>query len=261
MPVARWTLLGYAAMSCTFFGQTGFAPAFDVASVKLSSAQERGVGIFAYRGGRITITNYTLKMLIHEAYGVEEFQITGGPAWAGEKRYSIAAMPPADSKSSRINPANPKLPPPDEELLMLRALLISRFHLAIHEEKKEGSVFALELGKQGSRLTPAKDRDAFPSVGAGRTGNPEAPDFMLGQNASMALFATRLARDLKRPVLDRTGLPGTYDFRFEYAADLSESSPGSSLFTAIQLLGLKLAPAKGPVSHVIVDRAEQPSEN
>ncbi len=91
--------------------------------------------------------------------------LSGAPPWTSERRYSIVAMPPADSKSSRIHPANPKVPPPDEELLMLRALLMSRFHLAVHEEKKEGSVFALELDKQGSRLTPAKNRGSFSFCG------------------------------------------------------------------------------------------------
>jgi uncharacterized protein (TIGR03435 family) len=77
-------------------------------------------------GGRLTITNYTLKMLIHEAYGVQDFQITAGPKWAGEVRYSIIAKPPADSNASKINATNPKVPPPAEELLMLRELLADR---------------------------------------------------------------------------------------------------------------------------------------
>jgi uncharacterized protein (TIGR03435 family) len=200
-------------------------------------------------------------MLIAAAYRVREFQILGGPKWAGEERYSIAAMPPANSKSSKISPANPKLPPQEEELLMLRALLVDRFHLAVHAETKEGRVFALELGSKGPKLTNARDNDAYPVVSYGRTGTAERPDFMEGQNASMALFAERLSRELYCPVLDQTGLKGAFDFKFEYAADLSESAAGPSLFSAIQQLGLKLAPTRGPVPHLAIDHAERPSEN
>jgi uncharacterized protein (TIGR03435 family) len=236
-------------------------PTFEVASVKPSSKQERVIGMFTYPGGRLTVTNYTLRMLIAAAYQVREFQILGGPKWTGEERYSVAAMPPADSQSSKISPANPKLPPQGEELSMLRALLADRFHLAVHAETKEGRVFALQVGRKGPALAGARDKDAYPVVSYGRTGAAERPDFMEGQNASMALFAERLSRELGCPVLDQTGLKGAFDFKFEYAADLSESAAGSSLFTAIQQLGLKLAPTRGPVPHLVIDHAEKPSEN
>jgi uncharacterized protein (TIGR03435 family) len=217
--------------------------------------------MFAYPGGRLTVTNYTLKMLIHEAYGVPDFQIIGGPKWTGEERYSIVAKPPASSKSSTITPENPKLPPPEEELLMLRALLVDRFRLKVREETKEGSVFALVVGNQGSKLTPAKNKDAFPVVAFGRTGIAERPDWMHGENASMGLFAKRLSLALERPVLDQTALQGAFDFKFEYAQNLSESVDGPSLSSAIQQLGLKLVTTKGLVRNLMIDRAEKPAVN
>jgi len=144
---------------------------------------------------------------------------------------------------------------------MLRTLLTERFHLAVREETKEGPVFALVVGNQGPRLTDAKNRDAFPVIAYGRTGNDERPDYMRGINASMALFAARLSRELERPVFDQTGLKGTFDFRFEYAGNLADPSDGPSLSSAIQQLGLKLLPAKGPVPRLVIDHAEKPSEN
>jgi uncharacterized protein (TIGR03435 family) len=144
---------------------------------------------------------------------------------------------------------------------MLCALLVDRFHLAVHAETKEGRVFALELGNKGPKLVDARDKDAYPVVSYGRTGAAERPDFIEGQNASMALFAERLSRELYCPVLDQTGLKGTFDFKFEYAADLSEPAAGPSLFSAIQQLGLKLAPTRGPVLHLVIDHAERPSGN
>jgi uncharacterized protein (TIGR03435 family) len=60
-----------------------------------------------------------------------------------------------------------------------------------------------------------------------------------------------------RPVVDQTGLAGTFDFRFEY-----EYSNGiSSVATSIREVGLKLVPAMGRVRYVVIDRAEEPDEN
>jgi uncharacterized protein (TIGR03435 family) len=237
------------------------APAFDVASVKPSTPQERVIGMFLYPGGRLTITNYTLRMLIHDVYGVEDYQISGGPKWTGEDRYSIEAKPPADSKSAKVNPVNFKQAPEEEELSMLRSLLAERFQLRLHQESTEGSVLALVVDSHGPKLTEARDKDAVPGVGGGRTDDPERPEFMNGWNVSMARLAARLSQLLQRTVLDHTGLNGTFDFRFEYAASLSDSADGPSLSTAIQQLGLRLMPAKGPVVHLVIDHAEKPSGN
>ena len=144
---------------------------------------------------------------------------------------------------------------------MLRTLLADRFRLTVHEETKEGPVFALVLGGEGPKLTGAKDKNAFPVVAYGRTGIPERPDFLQGINASMERFAVRLAAFLDRPVLDQTGLKGTFDFRFEYMRSLVESAGGPSLTSAIQDLGLKLVATKGPVVRLVIDQAVKPSEN
>src|SRR5262249_12207350 len=152
--------------------QTPRAPAFEVASIKPTGPKEVVIGIFTYPGGRITATNYTLNMLIQEAYRrdgymPEKFQIVGSPKWADEDRYSLAATPPADSKSNKISPSNPKLPPPEEELQMLQTLLVDRFSLKIHEEMKDGPVFDLVVGDKPARFTKARDKDAFPVVAFG----------------------------------------------------------------------------------------------
>jgi uncharacterized protein (TIGR03435 family) len=60
---------------------TATPPAFEVASVKPSDDQTRIIGMFTYPGGRVTATNYTLKMLIHEAYAIEDYKILGAPRW------------------------------------------------------------------------------------------------------------------------------------------------------------------------------------
>jgi uncharacterized protein (TIGR03435 family) len=214
-------------------------PAFEVASVKPINAQDRIIGMFTFPGGRISITMLTLKQLIQEAYSIQPFQISGGPRWLDDDRYDIEAKPPADSPSSKLTTPNPKLPPPHEELLMLQSLLADRFQLKVHTETREGPIYELVVADKGPKLTTAKSADDFPVVGYGRTGVPELPDFMRGTNASMQLFAARLALEFRRPVLDQTGLKGTFDFTFKYAQDFSEPEAGPSLFRVIQVqLGL-----------------------
>src|SRR5438132_621981 len=107
-------------------------PVFEVATVKLSTPEERSIGMLVHPGGRMVITKYTLRMLIHDAYLIEDFLIEGGPKWANEERYSITATPPPGSKSSQVKPTNIKLPPIEEERLMLQHLLADRFGLVVH---------------------------------------------------------------------------------------------------------------------------------
>jgi uncharacterized protein (TIGR03435 family) len=248
-------------LSSALLAQADLAqPSFEVASIKPSAPDDRIIGMFTNPGGRITVTLYTLKMLIHDAYGVQDFQISGGPRWTETDRYNLIAQPSASSASAKLTTPNPKLPPPPEELRMLQNLLADRFKLKFHRETKEGPVYDLIVAGKGPKLKPAKSADDFPVVGYGRTGRADSPDFMMGENASMQRLATRLSTEFARPVIDRTGLPGTFDFRFEYTKDSSQ--PGPSLMQVIQDdLGLKLVPARGPVETFVIDSAEKPSGN
>jgi uncharacterized protein (TIGR03435 family) len=234
------------------------SPAFEVATVKPSSPEERSIGMYVYPGGRMTVTNYTLRMLVHEAWLIEDFLIEGGPKWATEDRYSIVATPPAGSKSSQVKPNNPKLPPIEEERLMLQSLLAERFKLVMHEETKEAPAFALTVAGQGNKMKPPKDPDDFPVVVYGRTGHPDTPDFLRAYNAGMQHITKRFSDMLKRPVVDQTGLQGSFDFFFEYVQGISEDAHGPSLVTAVQSIGLKLTQTKAPVRHVVIDGAEKP---
>jgi uncharacterized protein (TIGR03435 family) len=229
--------------------------------VKLSTPDERAIGMFVHPGGRMTVTNYTLRMLIHEAYLVQDFLIEGGPKWANEERYSITATPPPGSKSSQVKPANIKLPPIEEERLMLQNLLVERFGLTVHEEMKDAPVLALVTASQKPKLSPPKDPNTFPVVVFGYTDPPDRHNYLRGENATMEMFAKRLANMMKRPVVDRTEIPGAFDFIVNYVQDISDTSAGPSLTTAVQDIGLKLVSARAPVRHVVVDKAEKPSAN
>ena len=69
-------------------------PGFEVASVKASTDRDNVIGMFTHPGGRVTATRYTLKMLIHEAYAIEDYRILGGPHWADTDLYNLEAKPP-----------------------------------------------------------------------------------------------------------------------------------------------------------------------
>jgi len=146
---------------------------------------------------------------------------------------------------------------------MMQALLADRFKLALHRDTKELPVYALTIARGGPKLSASGGE--FPRMRIGR-GQIEA------QKWTMAKFASDLARQLGRPVIDRTELAGTYDFKLEWTPD--ESQPGSaepggertisvvgpSIFTALQeQLGLRLESTKGPVEILVVDHVEKPS--
>jgi uncharacterized protein (TIGR03435 family) len=235
------------------------AQEFEVASVKPSTPQERSITLSTWPGGRITVTNFTLHQLIEKTYGVEKFQVSGGPAWIDVDRYSIEARPPASSELSKFSPTNPKTPPPQEELLMLQALLADRFQLKLHRETKEGTVLTLVITSKGPKLQPPKNRDDRPLVSSGFDNDVEGKRlyYLQGHNATMPLLAQRLAGLLGRPVHDDTGLAASFDFKFNF----DEDETHATMVAAIQQLGLKLEAKKAPIETLVVDHAEKPSAN
>jgi uncharacterized protein (TIGR03435 family) len=82
-----------------------------------------------------------------------------------------------------------------------------------------------------------------------------------GINISMPLLCSRLRRYLKRPVLDRTDLNGSFDFDAAYASDNSDADHVSLVLSSIQAIGLKMESAKGPVETIVIDSAKRPSAN
>jgi uncharacterized protein (TIGR03435 family) len=243
----------------------GAKPEFEVATVKPTDADTGPFGMFTYPGGRLTITQQSLKVIIQEAYGVSPFQVSGGPKWLDEDRYDIVAKPPSSAESSKFNPPTIKTPPTKEMLLMLQALLADRFQLKFHRETKDGPAYALVVAAKGPKLTPTKNPDAFRYVGGGVTTNPQLPLYFSAENASMEMLASRLSDRFGRPVLDQTGLKGDFDFKFDYERD--EPQPGTpnnfrTLVSAIQdHLGLRLVQTRAPVEILVIDHAEKPSLN
>jgi uncharacterized protein (TIGR03435 family) len=268
------SLLAFAAPS----------PAFEVASVKPAKPPAgQHVGIFNYPGGRISVSQLTLEMLMSEAFRVEAFQISGGPGWIRKDRYDIEAKPPASSKSGMSRPTNRGTPLNEEQRQMLRALLTDRFQLKVHREIKQGPVYLLVRGKSALKLEAPKDKESLSWAGSA-DGGPIMGDGIAGINISMPELATRLSGFLGRPVFDRTGLKGSFDFEFKDAAadsvtpvvgglpaggpktgELLADDPDARLMYAILMsvngIGLRLDQGKGPVETIAIDHVEKLSEN
>jgi uncharacterized protein (TIGR03435 family) len=229
--------------------------AFEAASVKPTDPNARvPLDFRASPGGRLVVTNWTLELILREAYGVRHYQVSGGPSWLTSDHFDITAKAEGD-------------PSREQMMLMLQTLLADRFKLKVHRETREGAVYALVVAKNGSKLQEVKELKDGDRAGVFtyRTGSPVEPAvsyIRTGRKASMPLLVQTLADMVARPVLDQTGIKGEFDFRLEYAADDSHLDAFPSLFTAIQeQLGLKLEAQKGPMETLVIDHVEKPSDN
>lgn len=238
------------------WGQT----AFEVASVKPKAEAGAINTMLTYPGGRISCQGCWLRYLITEAFDVQTYQVSGGPSWLTDDRFDVEARPPGGSRASRANPPLAKLPMMDEQREMLQALLADRFQLKYHRAEREGAVYVLVKTNKKFRLEPAKDKDAYPWAGAPQGGG-FGSNGVAGTNITMPQLAARLSQVLERPVIDKTGLDGSFDFRYEYAADEASPDRATSVLRSVQELGLKLESGKGPVQTIVIDRAERPSGN
>ncbi len=238
---------------CLLFASLAFAqapPQFDLATVKPSAAQTDGRTQTRMSSdtdtGRLTYSNVNLKEIIGRAYKVQEYQVTG-PGFITTERFDIAAQFPPHTDGNRVP-------------LMLQALLADRFKLTIHRDTKELPVYALVIAKGGPKFKPADSS-------TGVTSDSNRTRWHVTAKVTMPRFAEFLTDEAGRPVVDKTGLTGTYDLTLDWAVDnsaiASDSASGPSLFTALQeQLGLKLDPAKGPVETIVVDHAEKtPTDN
>jgi uncharacterized protein (TIGR03435 family) len=236
--------------------------AFEVATVKPVDPDPNGGRYIKMQGAnRFVEKAYTLKLLIAAAYDLNPKTISGGPPWLSSDHYDILAVTPGE-----VQPTH------DEQMTMLRSLLSDRFKLAFHREQKVFSIYELQVAKNGPKLKPSASRPDEPAVVGPGVVYPPQRVVLPGRNATMGNFVSLLQRAiLDRPVVDKTGLSGRYDFDLEWAPDetqfggdlpASAASQSPPLFEAIQQqLGLKLEATRGPVAALVVDQVERPSAN
>jgi uncharacterized protein (TIGR03435 family) len=232
---------------------------FDVATIKRTDPDERSRLLMMQGDHRFIGKNYTVKLLIAAAYDLNPKAISGGPEWVNSEHYDIVGVTPGEVRPTR-----------NEQMSMLRGLLADRFRLTFHREAKEFSIYVLEVAKNGSKLkASAAAADVPPIVGPGVV-HPQKI-VLPGRNANMNdLVAVMQRAILDRPVVDKTGLTGRYDFDLEWAPDETQfggelpTAPADAssppLFVAMQeQLGLRLEATRGPVQALVVDKVERPS--
>lgn len=268
-------------------------PSFEVAVVKPNHSGDSGTHVNISDPSRFVATNVTAKFLITFAYGMRDFQVSGGPAWIASDRFDIVAKV-EDSRAQEIQKLLP-VQRLDEMRLLIRSLVADRFKLSVSHQTKELPIYALVVAKGGSKLKEVPPPD--PSSNAASPPRPSAPGaapapprpggFGMSIDNSSAVLTARaipisnlvmiLSQPLNRQLVDRTGLKGTYDITLKWTADAgsgggelqvapdsasSTDAAGTSIFTALQeQLGLRLESTKGPVDTIVIDHIEQPSEN
>jgi bla regulator protein BlaR1 len=229
-------------------------PNFEVASIKRNKTG--GPPRLRYNPEGIDFANVPLIWIIGEAYQVPYARISSSDAHIGDLFFSPAGTAYFYDIAARADHAVPK----EEIRLMLRSLLENRFKLTLHHEPKLVPVYKLVVGKSGSKLHESA-AEGEPTGALGLNG-------FVCRNVEMARFASMLSVRMDRPVVDLTGLKGSYDFtlRSNLPAEAEKAALSewfsSSIFTDIQRqLGLQLETDKAPVDYLVVNHVEHPSEN
>ncbi len=243
--------IGVFALCCAF-GQTPTPPTFDVATVK-PNRTSKGGGNLTASPGMLTIRNLPLRTIIRAAYDVADYQISG-PRWLEQERFDIVAKTDA------------KVTGEEKMLPLLQLLLADRFHLEMHREPKQRPAYVLMVGTNGPK---------FEAADAGGTGLPfkkaskSSGGGIHSANLTMPKFAEILSLRLAYPVLDQTGLAGSYRVTLEWAAESKVTKPGKtdkappdtdrpSIFTALRdQMGLRLQARKAPVEIFVIDHIEK----
>jgi uncharacterized protein (TIGR03435 family) len=260
------------------------APAFEVASVKPNNSGQGSPTRVAFApGDRVTFTNVPLFVILATAYAPIS-EIVGGPNWIGKSGQPNWDVPRFDIAAKSGTPTT------GEQLqLMLRALLAERFKLVVHTEVRQEPIWAIVLarhdGRLGAHLRPAtatceelratwqpKERGEPDPCGtrtfvnALMTGSMSVHGFTIDQLAI-------LARDVgRRPVLDKTGLTGAFDWELVWTpqrrlqatsnGQVPAADPGVSVFTALEeQLGLKFESQTGKTAVLVIDHVKPPTEN
>jgi uncharacterized protein (TIGR03435 family) len=245
---------------------------FEVASIRLSGTKS----VRGSEGGpgskdptRYTFGRADLLILILIAYDVEDFQVSSKLPLDRDEFDLAAKIPPNATKN--------------EFHIMLRNLLTERFQMKLHIESREFPAFEMVAAKGGAKLgTEAATRLAseadFPQLTPGKPGllasNSISGGYLAtrirGHQQPVSRLAELLRTTQPRPVVDRTGLTGKYDFAMQFSSELPNGATDGAvpsyvpdLNTALrEQLGLQLLAKKLPFDVVVVESFNRlPTEN
>jgi bla regulator protein blaR1 len=242
---------------------------YDVVSIRRAAPGQQNSGFSPGPQGGLWARNNTVERLLAFAYSVDETQLEGLPGWARSERFEIT-----------LTPDHPDVVPDNgmeraqldgwltRNRQRMQAVLRDRFGLVIRVESRETPMYALQVARGGPKLATAAGQRTSLNI----NGRQE----IVGKATGMKNLANALTMLLGRVVRDETGLDGSYDFKAEFAADMSiqlagASGPGAvapadtgrpSIFTALnEQLGLRLESKRGPVPVFVVEKVEPPTEN
>lgn len=237
-------------------------PSFEVATIKPSKPDEAKKYVLLGRR-QFKAVNNSLDDLIVFAYGLHPKQLVGAPSWAATDKFDIVGEPDREG-----------VPSIDQWKTMLQKLLVERCRLSFHRDQRELPVYVLSVSRTGPKLaTSLGNAMGLPGMGFRRGVGGDISAF----NASIDDFINFFTRNVKpdRPVLNRTGLTGRYDFTLDWTPDDSQfngmakvsppsdnTNPTPDLYTAIQeQLGLRLYATRALATIYVVDHVEKPSAN
>jgi len=241
-------------------------PEFEVATIKPSDPDRLGWGIMVNRSGMLNTLNTNLSDLIKFAYDMHPKQVIGALGWVDSEKFDISAKPDV-----------PGMPGTAQLKAMVQKLLVDRFNLKFHHEKKELSVYAITVAKGGEKIKK-EENSTLPLPGFG--GMPQR-GFNV-RNGTISEFASVMqAQFMELPVVDQTGLGDTrYTFVLKWTPDPSQrtgfgggpppdAAPPAAdadappdLYAAMQQqLGLKMGTTKALVDVMVIDKVDKPSEN
>jgi len=247
-------LLAFCVLSSA---QTPQPLAFDVASIKPQKFTGAGTMGISITGGTLHAEHMSLNKLVAWAYNLEAFQLSGGPSWAAD-----GSILSSDLFEIQAKAAPGQTPTPEQFRRMMQALLADRFHLQIHRLSKPLPAYNLVVSKGGPTLKEtagaetAMDQNRVNKVGWR----------IIATNVTIQDAVGLLSLYAHRPILDKTGLTGHYDFKVKWLldptiADAVDSDLPSLPVALQEQLGLKLESTTAPFDTVVIDHAERPSEN
>jgi uncharacterized protein (TIGR03435 family) len=217
-------------------------PTFEVATIKPAAPNQPGYGINWGRGA-IKVDNVTLRQAILYAYDLHDYQLSGGAKWTASEAFDIVGKADSTDAGSAALHA------------MLRTLLTERFQLVLRKETKPLPAYALLAAKGGLKLPRAAPGD--------HEGTTLGSQKLAAHSATMNAIANLIASKLGRPVVDRTGAEGVFNFDLHFAPDnpLPDSTEPSFSTALQEQCGLKLETTTAPGDTFVIERAERPSGN
>jgi uncharacterized protein (TIGR03435 family) len=230
---------------------------FEVATIKLTDPNFGGI-LVQYPAGTLSLRGFTLKDIIGFAYDLDNRQIMNVPKQLEAERFDVVGKAEKPLGAQSQNDAK----------VMLQSLLADRFQLQFHRETREMPVYVLTVVKSGHKMKPRSEGDGGAATSMLFRG-PNVP----GRNVSVAMLAGGLQKlVLDRPIIDKTGLTGNFDFDLSWQPDATQfggrggaipvDPDKPDIFTAMQeQLGLKLEAQRAPGAVIVIDKVEKPSEN